>query len=255
MPSSVIETYIERVTELSQSTKRIPTPHELEKIVTELGIAPEEIAKAEKESQAHFTRAQGYLRLQYWDDAIVELQEAIAFNPSSAAMMLASASAYLGRWRRSHKREDASQFHRQVRQCLAIQPDSEEALNLLQTFQRDRQKRQQRWLYLGIFSGAVVLGVMGYLLTYNRLPYVLQSRTDLDQINQKLDREIQALHQEQAALRQELINLRTNQTEASQIEIARLNNKVNNLEKSLQTLQQKLSLTTLPLLPPSRDAN
>jgi predicted nucleic acid-binding Zn-ribbon protein len=96
---------------------------------------------------------------------------------------------------------------------------------------------------------------MGYLLTYNRLPYVLQSRTDLDQINQKLDREIQALHQEQAALRQELINLRTNQTEASQIEIARLNNKVNNLEKSLQTLQQKLSLTTLPLLPPSRDAN
>jgi tetratricopeptide (TPR) repeat protein len=254
--SGIIETYIQRVTELSQSNpKRIPTPTELEKIVSELGIAPEEIAKAEQESQAHFIRAQGYLRLKYWDDAILELQEAIAFNPSSAEMMLAAANAYLGRWKKSHTREDATQFHLRIRQCLAIQPDSEEALNLLQKFQGTRQKRQQQWLYLGVFSGALVMGAIGYLLMDNRLPYVLQKRTDLEIINQKIDREIQIIRNEQASLRKELRTFHNDQMASSQREIAQLNNRINNLEKSLQDLQKRLSWTTLPLLPPSSEQN
>ncbi len=82
-PSNVIENYIQRVTELNQSTQRIPTATELERIATELGIDPLEIQAAQKQSQDHFTRAQGYIRLMYWDDAILELQEAIAFYPRS----------------------------------------------------------------------------------------------------------------------------------------------------------------------------
>ncbi|MBE9197203.1 hypothetical protein IQ219_18265, partial [Synechocystis sp. LEGE 06083] len=79
--SGVIENYIQRVTELSQSTQRIPTSAELEAIAGELGIEPEEIKAAQKQATDHFTRAQGYMRLGYWDDAIAELDYAIAFNP------------------------------------------------------------------------------------------------------------------------------------------------------------------------------
>jgi tetratricopeptide (TPR) repeat protein len=245
--SSAIETYIQRVTELSQSSKRIPTPAELEKIVTDLGITPEEIAKAEQESQDHYTRAQGYLRLKYWDDAILELQEAIAFNPSCTAMMLASAQAYFGRWQQHHKKEDVTQFHWQVRQCLEIQPDCEEALNLLEKFQEMRGEYHQRFIYGGVFLAAVVLGIIGFLFSQQQLPYVLQKQSDLA----LLQKEIKALRQEQLNLRQDLNYLEQNQRAKSEREIELLKLKISNLEKSLQELQKNLSLITIPLLPPS----
>ena len=78
LPSGVIDNYIQRVTELSQSTNRIPTNDELEKIAADLEIGPEEIQLTQKQSQDHYVRDQGYSRLKYWDDAIEELQEAIA---------------------------------------------------------------------------------------------------------------------------------------------------------------------------------
>ena len=244
--SSAIETYIQRVTELSQSSKRIPTPAELEKIVTDLGITPEEIANAERESQDHYTRAQGYLRLKYWDDAILELQEAIAFNPSSADMMLASAQAYLGRWQQQHKKEDETQFHWQVRQCLAIQPDCEEALNLLEKFQGMRQQYQQRFIYVSIFCGAVVLGIIGFLFSQQKLPYVLQKQSDLAVLQQ----EIESLSQQQETIKKYLNDLERNQGSKSrryqqqtanfQRDIKSLNLKIRNLEKLLQELQTKV---------------
>ncbi|MGL5032565.1 MAG: hypothetical protein ACRC6M_02040 [Microcystaceae cyanobacterium] len=246
MSSGVIETYIQRVTELSQSTKRLPTSAELGKIVAELGIAPEEIAKAEVESQAHYTRAQGYLRLQYWDEAIAELREGIAFNPSSAEMLLASATAYLGRWRQSSKREDGEKFHQSIRHCLEIQPDSEAALDLLQQFKKIRQRSQQRSLYLGLFSCAVIAGVFGFFLIQQQTPYILQKRADLETLNQ----EIASLRSEQELLKQQLNTLQSDQLRASQVEIVRLNRKVNNLEDSLATLKKNMSLITIPLLPP-----
>lgn len=245
--SSAIETYIQRVTELSQSSKRIPTPTELEKIVTDLGITPEEIAKAEQESQDHYTRAQGYLRLKYWDDAILELQEAIAFNPSSAAMMLASAQAYFGRWQQHHKKEDVAQFHWQVKQCLEIQPDCEGALNLLEKFQKMRQQYRQRFIYGGVFFGAVILGIIGVLFSQQQLPYVLQKQSDLALLQQ----EIKALRQEQLNLREDLNSLQENQAAKSQRDIELLKLKIRNLEKSLQELQKNLSLITIPVFPPS----
>lgn len=251
--SSAIETYIQRVTELSQSSKRIPTPAELEKIVTDLGITPEEIAKAEQESQDHYTRAQGYLRLKYWDDAILELQEAIAFNPSSAAMMLASAQAYFGRWQQHHKKGDVTQFHWQVRQCLTIKPDCEEALNLLEKFQKMRQQYRQRFIYAGVFCGAAVLGIIGFLFSQQRLPYVLQKQSDLALMQQ----EIKALSQEQANLRKNLNDLQQNQqtqtltSQEYQRNIELLNLKIRELEKSIQELQKNLLRPTIPGLTPS----
>lgn len=248
--SSAIETYIQRVTELSQSSKRIPTPAELEKIVTDLGITPEEIANAERESQDHYTRAQGYLRLKYWDDAILELQEAIAFNPSAADMMLASAQAYLGRWQQQHKKEDETQFHWQVRQCLAIQPNCEEALSLLEKFHKMRQQYQQRFIYGGIFFGAVLLGITGFLFSQQKLPYVLQKQSDLATLQQK----IESLSQQQDNLKKYLNNLeqsqRTksqqyqNQARKFQQDIELLNLKIRELETMLQESQKNV-------LPPS----
>jgi DNA-directed RNA polymerase specialized sigma subunit len=71
--NNVIDNYIQRVTEWSQSSQRIPTTEELENIAAELGIEAEEIQAAQKQSHDHYIRAQGYMRLKHWDDAIAGL--------------------------------------------------------------------------------------------------------------------------------------------------------------------------------------
>ena len=239
LPSGVIDNYIQRVTELSQSTNRIPTNEELEKIASDLGIGPEEIQFAQKQSQDHFIRAQGYARLKYWDEAIEELQEAIAFNPANVEMLLSLAQAYLGRWHLKHQRADEEQIRLRVRQCLMVQPDSEDALNLLMALTKSRQRRQQWLMGLGLFVGAAIAGVAGMIFWQGGLPYVLQKRDKIEVIEKQLNGEIATLKQSQDDLKKEISILGNNLNQDNQQKFNQLQLRIDQLEKSLQELQKK----------------
>ena len=204
--SGVIENNIQRVTELSQSTQRIPTTAELEAIAGELGIEPEEIQAAQKQATDHFTRAQGYMRLGYWDDAIAELDDAIAFNPGKSQFLLCSAQAHFGKWKDYHRTHDADQMHLRVRQCLSLDPSCEEALNLLGEFRR-RQKRYFRTLMGGLlFAGAVLFGGGIYYLLQGGLPFVIEEKARLEDLQNTIQSQNDTIGQligEQKALRRE----------------------------------------------------
>ena len=73
--NQAIETYIQRVTELTQVGNRVLSHDELLKIASELGISDSEIAVAQKQSQDHYIRAQGYFGLSHWDEAIEEFRQ------------------------------------------------------------------------------------------------------------------------------------------------------------------------------------
>ncbi|MBD2654393.1 hypothetical protein H6G45_13055 [Synechocystis sp. FACHB-383] len=204
--SGVIENYIQRVTELSQSTQRIPTSTELEAIAGELGIEPEEIKAAQKQATDHFTRAQGYMRLGYWDDAIAELDDAIAFNPGESKFLLCSAEAHLGKWKHHHRAQDADQMHLRVRQCLSLDPGCEAALNLLGEFRR-RQRSYFRTLMGGlIFAGAVLCGGGIYYFLQGGLPFVIEEKARLEDLQNTIRSQNDTIAQligEQKALRRE----------------------------------------------------
>lgn len=249
--NGVIENYIQRVTELSQSSQRLPTARELEAIATELGIDPAEIQAAQKQSQDHFTRAQGYLRLKYWDDAIAELQEAIAFNPSQPEMLLCLGQAYLGRWQQKHQKDDAEQLRLRVHQCLSLQPDSEDALALLATFRKARQNRLQQFAALGIFLGAMLCGGLGFLVAQGGLPFVIQERARLEDLERQIDQQ-----------RQELDTLRQEQTQAREMlqedlhrqqleDFALYDNRLSQLQSELNALKQQLRSSQTSPSPPS----
>lgn len=160
--TNLIEVYIQKVTELSQSEKRIPTVEELTKIGSDLGISMEDIAAARKHSQDNFIRAQGYVNLKRWDDAISELQEAVAFNPSDTQMLIHLAKAHLGRWYDKHKHQDKEDVELRAKQCLMVQPESAEALSVLS--QIDKGTKQYMRLRFGLLiSLGLVLGSIGYV--------------------------------------------------------------------------------------------
>ncbi|MBE9222193.1 hypothetical protein IQ215_05730 [Cyanobacterium stanieri LEGE 03274] len=179
---NTIENYIQRVTELCQSGRKTPSPQELEKIVSEVGITAEEISLAQTQSQANFARAKGYISLRHWDDAIGELEEGLAFDPYNISMIHCLISSYFGRWRENHHPEDEQRIRKRIKQCLEIKPDDEESLQLLGKLTQSIKNRQLINLSLGLL-GILSIGTMIGLFTLNRI--------SLDFLNNNTDEKIE----------------------------------------------------------------
>ena len=235
LSNSFIDNYIKRVTELNQNPQRIPSETELEKLAEDLGINAEEIESAKKKSQAHLIRAQGYMRLKHWDDAIEELNEAIAFCPCNEELLLSLANAHLERWCEKHRRDDAENVRLRVKDCLFLQPNSEEALNLLAKLDKARQQRKTFWVSLVIGLGSF-LTISSFLWLYPEsfnYSWTRQAHREdkLEQLEQRLLAEIQSLKQEQEQLRQQIQSSQTR-------EASLYRNKINQLDESLKRLKK-----------------
>ncbi len=244
LSNSFIDNYIQSVTELSQSSQGIPSAAELEKVAADLGISPDEIESAQKKSQAHLTRAQGYMGLKHWDDAIEELIEAVALCPSNSDLRLSLAAAHLGRWHQGHRRDDVENVRLRVKECLLIQPDSEEALNLLAKL--DKACQWRRTLLVSL-----VIGLGSFLTTSSLLWLGPESLVDswavlwhresqLSQLEQRLLGEIEALRQEQEQLRKEVLSSQITEKQRYHNGLAQLDEHLKRLEKAQLTWQYQL---------------
>lgn len=243
--NSVIDAYIKRVTELSQSSQRLPTSDELEKIATELGVSNHEIQLAQKECLDNFIRGQSYLGLKHWDDAIEQFQEAIVFNPTNLETLHHLALAYLGRWREKRNREDEQQIRLRIKQALQIQPDHPESLSLLALLKQEIKNRKNLKLALGIGLLAFVSGATGFLFLSDFLDNLSQQRqAKLEQLEGRLSSQIEILRQEQEQLKMEIIRLRTTP------EISDLQAQVNQMQQRIAELEATISdLRKPPFLP------
>lgn len=248
--NNVIEDYIQRVTELSQSIRRIPTSEELEKIAVDLGISDEEIKAAQKQSQDNFIRAKSYCSLNHWNDAIEELQEALIFNPANLEMLTCLAIAYMGRWQKLHRLEDEKNIRDTIRRCLAIQPDHEEGLHLLAELDRAiDNKRQQTNILVGASLGIIAAGFgFGSLLVFsNPLSGLLTHKpSEVEQLKLQMVQELTTLRQTQQEMRMELYSLQnilaeqTDRDRFSQSSVVELERRAKRLEKSLMIMQNRL---------------
>lgn len=234
--NSVIDAYIKRVTELSQSSQRLPTSEELEKIATELGVGNHEIQLAQKECLDNFIRGQSYLGLKHWDDAIEQFQEAIVFNPTNLETLHHLALAYLGRWREKRNREDEQQIRLRIKQSLQIQPDHPASLSLLASLNKEIKNRKNLKVALSIGLLSVISGAGGFLFFSDFLYNLSQERqAKFDQLEGRLFTQIEALRQEQEQLKMEIIRLRSTQ------EIRDLQAQVTQMQQRIAELEAMIS--------------
>ncbi|MGB5772631.1 MAG: tetratricopeptide repeat protein [Crocosphaera sp.] len=238
--NNVIDNYIQRVTEWSQSSQRIPTTEELENIAAELGIEAEEIQAAQKQSHDHYIRAQGYMRLKHWDDAIAELQEAVAFNPSNLDMLVSLASAHMGRWQANHRREDENNIRLRIRQCLVIKPDCEEALNLLARLSHTIKWRNRILTAIGVGFGGVFVGMSGVVLFGDGLPLPFQRESKLEQLEQAFNQELTILQRQQDSLEAEITALQQQNAQRNQRNLSFLQSRIRQLEIKVNRLQKQI---------------
>ena len=243
--NEAIENYIQRVTELTQLGHRVLSNEELLKIASELGISDEEIAIAQQQSQAHYLRAQGYYNLAHWDEAITELEDALAVNPFNLPMLHLLVKSHLGRWQKKHNRQDEEQIKIRIKQCLEIQPDDQESLKLLAELDKlINNYRYQLWGISGI--SLVVIGLFIGLLfpPSSSLSSLLAREDQLQQINKELNEQIEILQQEQIFLHNQLSaeNRKQRQiNEQLQFKIQKLENQINNLTFKQQELMRRLN--------------
>ncbi len=238
--NNVINNYIQRVTEWSQSSQRIPTTEELENIAAELGIDPEEIQAAQKQSHDHYVRAQGYMRLKHWDDAIAELQEAVAFNPSNLDMLVSLASAHMGKWQGSYRREDENNIRLRIRQCLVIKPDCEEALNLLARLSNTIKWRNRIITALGVGLGGICVGIGGVFLLGDSQPLWWQRESPLELLEQNVNQELNSLQRQQEALKAQMIASQRQNQQHNQRTLSILQNRINQLQREVDQLERKI---------------
>jgi tetratricopeptide (TPR) repeat protein len=225
-----VEIYIQRVTELSQSVRRIPTSEELEKLAVELGISNED----------HLIRAKSYLSLKHWDDAIAELQEALVFNPSNLEILTCLATAYLGRWYKYHRQEDEHNVRDTIRQCFAIKPDHEESLSLLATLDREVENRQRNRAIAGVGLG-IIFASLGVFLAFNDslLSLLVNRPSKIQELEFQIRDEIQSLRQEQEQIRTELLAVQQEENWQNKIRIAELEDRLTRLTQSYNRLQRR----------------
>ncbi|MGY6530872.1 MAG: hypothetical protein ACXITR_13190 [Cyanobacterium sp.] len=232
---NTIEDYIQRVTELCQSGRKIPSSDELRKIVSEVGISPEEISLAQTQSQANFARAKGYFGLRHWDDAINELEEGLAFDPYNIEMIHCLISSYLGRWRQDHNPEDEQNIRKRIRQCLEIKPDDEESLQSLSKLTQSIKNRQLIHFGIGLF-GILSLGTIMGLFTLNSISLNLfnnDSEERIENLDQNLRNEIRYLERTNIRRMGELEQQTRNQERI----INSFSNKIRELEQKNQKLE------------------
>lgn len=243
--NQAIENYIQRVTELSQLGQKIPTNEELLIIASELGISDKEIATAQKQSQAHFIRAQGYVSLRHWDDAINELEEALAFNPFNLPMLHLLINAYLGRWKEKHNKQDEEQIKFRVKQCLEIQPDDQESLNLLAKLDQFVHNYKYQLYSISAISLIVIGSVIGFFFLNNiSLNLFSQNDKKLQDVKNELIKEIQQLKDEQKILYDQLSEKIKSQEEIGkdyEIQLQILKNETEKLNQQNQELIYKFN--------------
>ena len=236
-----IENYIQRVTELTQSAQKIPTNEELEKIVAHLGISPEEIKTAQKQSLAHFTRAKGYFQLKRWQDAIAELQEAIAFSPSNLEILNLLANAHLGRWYDTHYRNDEEEIRARIKQCLEIKPDHKESLSLLSKLDLAVRKHQRRKLFWRAFTSVFIGLIVGFFFLNDiSFDFLHEQDSKLEDFKLQLTKEIDKLRQEQENLLQKFVKNEEEKYQINRKNIAKSEQRIEQLEREVKTLNKKI---------------
>ncbi len=131
---STLSAYLKRVMALKEELRRTPSDEELKSVAREVGLSDDDLAAIDRAATDHAVRGQSYLEHGRYDDAITELEEAVAVAPRRVEWLQSLAEAHAGRFHDARAPADAERAEALARLCLEIDPRhtaSYEVLNQL----------------------------------------------------------------------------------------------------------------------------
>lgn len=127
----MLKAYLERVIALREQKSNALSERDLREIAGEIGLSDEDLLAADRAAQDHCIRGENYLKHGRHDDAIRELQDAVALAPGWLAYKSLLAQAFFERWRRLNREPDRHAAAQLARECIAIDADHAQAYQLL----------------------------------------------------------------------------------------------------------------------------
>lgn len=158
---AIVQRYVKRVSELSQTQHKTPSQADLEAIALEVGISPEVLQQARQVSQDHFHRGVEWVQQQRWAEAIAELNNSLELNPSSPETHYQLALAHRGKFEMTGEEGDRQTALKHVQQCLHLQPNFRSALDLQQSLTQAASSSASKSTPWGVVAGVLASGLMG----------------------------------------------------------------------------------------------
>ncbi|MGD1842967.1 MAG: tetratricopeptide repeat protein [Thermonemataceae bacterium] len=130
--NKVSQAYIQKLLNIQKLNLEKPlSEEEMKEVAFGLGMSEEEWQAVQASFQSHLDKGEGYLRYENWEDAIVELEQAVIINPHHVGAMNLLAQGYLVRWQKEGNVEDALKAHYLSRRCLDIDAKHDASLRMI----------------------------------------------------------------------------------------------------------------------------
>jgi LemA protein len=163
----ILQAYINKMLNLQTAKRDRPfTAEELKQMALDMGMSEADWLASQQDFQAHLKSGQGHIMYENWQDAIKELENAVAFNPNSLEAAYGLAKAYQGRWSQTNGKEDKHQAVKYAELALQISPGHQPTLKVLGDLREEIQavaktKKTRYWLVAGAVVG---LGLILFLV-------------------------------------------------------------------------------------------
>lgn len=156
----IIAQYIERIERLRQDRQGELSRQELHALAEEMGYTPAELQQAAEAAREHMARGKTLLQHRSHDEAIAELNAAVALAPLDAQPRSMLANAHAHAWQASRDSDHRKKALRLARESLELDPQDDVAAQVLEYVTRNASKKR-RWIPAVLGIGA--LGAVGIM--------------------------------------------------------------------------------------------
>lgn len=129
----ILHNYIERVMDLQRARRDALSLDDLKSVARELGMTEEDMAAADTAARDYRTRGLEHMRHKLWDEAVEELTNAVALDPSGVEPLYNLAVAHKERWLAEGSDLDHERAVAYARQSLVHDPHHTPSYQLLES--------------------------------------------------------------------------------------------------------------------------
>lgn len=163
---------------------------ELKRIATDMGLTENDWQAIQKSFNESILRAKSYMQYKNYNDAILEIQQALPLNPYNLDAVFLLATLHKKKWDSQHSKDDKQKALDYANKCLQINPTYQKALQLISEIKTRHLKSSPRKhvnnTTLLLIVGIIVLVGMAVL-------FMLKKNAPQEDIKQNIQKEVETV--------------------------------------------------------------